>query len=740
MRSMSIKSLLIAIFSILIVLLSALFGTLTYLSGAHNQISDAEHRRFQSFKLADELRQSSDDLTRMARTYVATGDERYAKYYQEILDIRDGVAPRPLHYDLVYWDLVGPDGQRPTEFGKPAALQLLMVAQNFTNVEFSKLREAQANSDDLVHLEVVAMNAVVGKFDDGSGEFLLVGEPDFELARGLMFSLDYHAAKAKIMAPINEFLIMLDMRTAREVARNTRAAKDLMVVALIISAVTVLFCISSFMVIRNRVLKPLVMIADSARVVSEGDYDRPVEYRSRDEVGTLVRAFNAMIASTKASFTTIREANEKLERHLKQIEDELAMAQQMQMSILPKQLPNRSDITMFGRMTAAREVGGDFYDVIEIDDDRIGIVIADVSGKGVPAALFMAVSCTVIKSIAARGGQPGHVLALANDILCDGNDADHVRDRLLRHHEQPHGRAHLLQRRPQPALSDAGGQQCGAATHHRRHGPRRPGRARLRRAQDQPRGWRHGVLLHRRHHRSLRYGGQRILGFAPLEEVLYHSRALSVETLGVKVIDHVHEFAGEAPQSDDITCLVMRYQPSEGPGERAAPVRPTVSTDQIVVRIANDLSELAPLAGIVEEFCERNEMPMKLAFNLKLALDEMITNTVSYGYEDGEKHTIEVRIMRRGRHLHRRARGRCPGLQPARGARGRPRGRDRRPAHWRPGRAPRAHDHGHGQLPPRRRPQPVDHVEEGSRRGGERRGVADRRQARRGLRSFRGWS
>ena len=423
MRSMSIKSLLIAIFSILIVLLSALFGTLTYLSGAHNQISDAEHRRFQSFKLADELRQSSDDLTRMARTYVATGDERYAKYYQEILDIRNGVAPRPLHYDLVYWDLVGPDGQRPTEFGKPAALQLLMVAQNFTNVEFSKLREAQANSDDLVHLEVVAMNAVVGKFDDGSGEFLLVGEPDFELARGLMFSLDYHAAKAKIMAPINEFLIMLDMRTAREVARNTRAAKDLMVVALIISAVTVLFCISSFMVIRNRVLKPLVMIADSARVVSEGDYDRPVEYRSRDEVGTLVRAFNAMIASTKASFTTIREANEKLERHLKQIEDELAMAQQMQMSILPKQLPNRSDITMFGRMTAAREVGGDFYDVIEIDDDRIGIVIADVSGKGVPAALFMAVSCTVIKSIAARGGQPGHVVALANDILCDGNDA-----------------------------------------------------------------------------------------------------------------------------------------------------------------------------------------------------------------------------------------------------------------------------------------------------------------------------
>ena len=647
MRSMSIKSLLIAIFSILVVLLSALFGSLTYLSWAHNQISDAEHRRFQSFKLVDELRQSSDDLTRMARSYVSTGDERYARYYQEILDIRNGVTPRPMHYDLVYWDLVGPDGWRPTEFGNPAALQSLMVAQKFTNVEFAKLHEAQAKSDELVHLEVVAMNAVVGKFDDGWGEFLLVGEPDFELARGLMFGLDYHAAKAKIMVPINEFLIMLDMRTAREVARNTLAAKDFMVVALIISAVVVLFCISSFMVIRNRVLKPLVMIAGSARVVSEGDYDRPVEYRSRDEVGTLVRAFNAMITSTKASFTTIRDANEKLECHLKQIEDELAMAQQMQMSILPRQLPNRADISMFGRMTAAREVGGDFYDVIEIDEDRFGIVIADVSGKGVPAALFMAVSCTIIKSIAARGGQPGHVLALTNDILCEGNDAMMFVTVFYGIMNNRTGEfTYCNAGHNPPYLMRAGGNVEQLPTTD---------------------GTALGVL------EGLDYSERKIslddgdtvfcytdgiteafdmegnqFSDSRLEEALYQSRTLSVETLGVHVIDDVHEFAGEAPQSDDITCLVMRYQPSGEPGEKAAPVRPTVSTDQIVVRIANNLTELAPLAGIVEEFCERNEMPMKLAFNLNLALDEMITNTVSYGYEDKEKHTIEVRIMRAG--------------------------------------------------------------------------------------------
>lgn len=74
-------------------------------------------------------------------------------------------------------------------------------------------------------------------------------------------------------------------------------------------------------------------------------------------------------------------------------------------------------------MRAAREVGGDFYDIFELDRDRVAIVIADVSGKGVPAALFMAVSCTVIKSIATRGDSPGDVLARVNDILCDGNEA-----------------------------------------------------------------------------------------------------------------------------------------------------------------------------------------------------------------------------------------------------------------------------------------------------------------------------
>jgi sigma-B regulation protein RsbU (phosphoserine phosphatase) len=74
-------------------------------------------------------------------------------------------------------------------------------------------------------------------------------------------------------------------------------------------------------------------------------------------------------------------------------------------------------------MLAARELGGDFYDIIEIDRNRIGIIIADVSGKGVSAALFMAVSCTIMKSTALRGGGPGEVLEQVNNVLAQENES-----------------------------------------------------------------------------------------------------------------------------------------------------------------------------------------------------------------------------------------------------------------------------------------------------------------------------
>ena len=105
------------------------------------------------------------------------------------------------------------------------------------------------------------------------------------------------------------------------------------------------------------------------------------------------------------------------------IENELGVAKSMQQSILPKSFVSTPTHRLYANMVAAREVGGDFYDFYILPDGRIGLAIADVSGKGVPAALFMMVSRTLLKSAAAERSDPADVIRTVNDILCADNDS-----------------------------------------------------------------------------------------------------------------------------------------------------------------------------------------------------------------------------------------------------------------------------------------------------------------------------
>ena len=172
-------------------------------------VSRIENRRLESLKLADELRQSSDDLTRMARSFVATRDGVFERYFHDILDIRAGEIPYPEGYDGIFWDFLIPENGRLTHEGEAISLKERMLNLNFSEQEFAKLQEAEDNSNDLVNLEAVAMNAIKGQFDDGSGEYLILGTPDQKMALKLLFGEEYHAAKAIIMAPIQVFFVLL---------------------------------------------------------------------------------------------------------------------------------------------------------------------------------------------------------------------------------------------------------------------------------------------------------------------------------------------------------------------------------------------------------------------------------------------------------------------------------------------------------------------------------------------------
>ncbi len=170
------------------------------------QVNRANELRYRSFLLADELRQSSDDLTHLVQTYAMSGKSVYKQRYQDILDIRNGRQPRPKDYRKISWDLMLSGGSAPLLQSRPAiSLLELMRQAGFAENEFRKLAEATANSDELTRLEVTAMKLVESTGPNAGA--------DQARARMILFDDHYHQAKAAIMKPIDEFFVMVDRRT-----------------------------------------------------------------------------------------------------------------------------------------------------------------------------------------------------------------------------------------------------------------------------------------------------------------------------------------------------------------------------------------------------------------------------------------------------------------------------------------------------------------------------------------------
>ena len=218
------------------------------------QVVEAEENRYLSYLLADELRQSSDDLTRMVRTYSETGDERYKDYFQQILDIRNGIFPRPEKYHNIYWDFVVSTGVPPRPSSAPVALKTLMKKLGFTDVELDLLATAENESNSLVNLEVQAMNAMVGLYRDASGNYTVRGRPDPKLARQLLHGEEYHKAKGRIMYPLEKFFNAVDERTRGEASRH-KEKEELLIFMLIGTT-----CLAAMLAIVS-----IIMMAGSAR-------------------------------------------------------------------------------------------------------------------------------------------------------------------------------------------------------------------------------------------------------------------------------------------------------------------------------------------------------------------------------------------------------------------------------------------------------------------------------------------
>lgn len=225
----------------LVVLCGCLF-VLKHLSNL--QIASAEER-YKSYRIANELRRTSDDLTTMVRLYVVTKEKKYRDHFNEILAIRAGKSPRPEKYDEIYWDLIL-NSERPRPFGDAKSLKQIMIEHRFSLKEFDLLKEAENNSDELAVLEEEAMNAVEGLFQDNAGHYTVKGPPNTKMAQDLVFGDSYMKTKAEIMTPIQQFLSSVDERTGKrseELERLVTLTITIAIALAVLATIFMIFCI-----------------------------------------------------------------------------------------------------------------------------------------------------------------------------------------------------------------------------------------------------------------------------------------------------------------------------------------------------------------------------------------------------------------------------------------------------------------------------------------------------------------
>lgn len=144
---------------------------------------------------------------------------------------------------------------------------------------------------------------------------------------------------------------------------------------------------------------------------------------TKDEIKVLADGFTGMADGVKRYMTNLQTITAEKQR----IGTELELATKIQANMLPNifpAFPERKEFDIYASMSPAKEVGGDFYDFFMLDDDHLGMVIADVSGKGVPAALFMMMSKILVSNYASIGGTPGEVLTKVNEQICKNNEED----------------------------------------------------------------------------------------------------------------------------------------------------------------------------------------------------------------------------------------------------------------------------------------------------------------------------
>jgi sigma-B regulation protein RsbU (phosphoserine phosphatase) len=356
-----------------------------------------------------------------------------------------------------------------------------------------------------------------------------------------------------------------------------------------------------------------------------------VQQKSRDELMDELQVKNREL---QESFENLQRTTSAKER----MESELNIGRDIQMRMLPMvfpAFPHRREFDVHAVLHPAREVGGDFYDFFMVDEDRVCFGIGDVSGKGVPSALFMAMTKTLIKSRASNDLSPASILTHVNDEMAEDNDSAmfvtiwlgilDLRDGTVTYtnagHNPPYARRadgslERMAKRHGPVVGAMEGMVYGEAelVLH-------PGDA---------------VLLYTDGVTEAMDPTQALYEEHRLVSALEAGATGIPEELVRVTVDDVWRFQADADQADDITVLALVY--------RGAPEGATRKSFSVTV--GTDLAEIDRVNAAFGEFAEAHALTSKVRRSVSVVFDELLNNTISYGFEgrdDGEI-TIDVEL------------------------------------------------------------------------------------------------
>ena len=362
--------------------------------------------------------------------------------------------------------------------------------------------------------------------------------------------------------------------------------------------------------------------------------------RDSDSLALIAVAFQSMSNRIQNQHQRLRDALATKEA-LISLRKELDIATRVQLSLLPGYIQTSDSFDVFGGMWPAKEVGGDFFDYFRLDQYRIGFAIADVSGKGVPAALFTVMARTILRGSVTHLDSPGKVLQSVNDFLEKNNDEDLFVTFFYGILDERTGRLTYANcgHNP-PIISDINGSRPLELTN--------------------------GMVLAMFGDIEFEDGcvdllpGSRLVMFTDgipeafnAEEEAYGDDRLLNTIVALpeqepaddvrQIVNSVNEFVKDAPQFDDIACVVMHFKEKlvvnnrdsmdvQTSNEQTSTNAPTLS-----LALKCDLSELARSAEEIEKFGANRGWPPEWIFKTNLALDELITNVVNYGFEGQEE-------------------------------------------------------------------------------------------------------